>query len=294
MIRHRISPADLLAKIPQKWLGRAKSQTRKVIRARRVAEGDGIWSEIKSLYMELQGFKCMYCEKPMPREGAGGTAAGKVEYDVEHFRPKNRVTSWPTKEVKEKRGIDYAERLAMGETRGYVRLAFDPLNYGVSCKTCNSELKGDRFPITGTTNSRMRDRAKLDEVERPCLLLPVGESGEDPEVWLEWLGPTVRARTDLDPDTMLRARALVDFLELDTRADLLFSRCTLVVLLWDELEQTHAAGDDGVRAREFVARMTDDASYFAACARAFRKLYDADRPAADRWRRHSVLVLPRY
>src|SRR5687768_6130521 len=152
MIRLSIKLKDLrkqITTLDASWLTRAKTKTEAAILKGKVEDGDGIWSDIKNVYMEHQGFKCMYCEKPMPRETPGGVAAGKAEYDVEHFRPKNRVTHWPTAAVKQKRLIDYETHLKDGVPDGYLRLAFDPWNYGVSCKTCNSELKGDRFPILG-------------------------------------------------------------------------------------------------------------------------------------------------
>ena len=44
-----------------------------------------LWSKIKQLYIDLQNSKCCFCEKPLE---------GKIEQDVEHFRPKAEVKPW--------------------------------------------------------------------------------------------------------------------------------------------------------------------------------------------------------
>ena len=284
MIRFRIQRQELAQRIDQhdpKWSGKAKTRTKTAVEKGGVADGDGIWSDIKDVYMTLQGWKCMYCEKPMPRPDPAAVATGKVEYDVEHFRPKNRVTSWPTERVQKARTIDYAGQLRQGAVDGYVRLAFDPWNYGVSCKTCNSELKGDRFPILGKPDVVGSDRGTLDEKERPCLLLPIGDDGPDPENWLEWLGPVVRAKVTLTGDEALRARTLVDFFELDNRPDLLLIRCFAIEMLWAALRD-EADGDPG--AAERINAATADDAVFAGCTRAFLRMYRQDPAAARQWR----------
>jgi hypothetical protein len=287
MIRHGIALNDLLGRIDAlvpTWRTRAGTRTTAAIQAGRVGDTDGIWSEIKAIYMELQGFKCMYCEKPMPAPSPQGTAEGKVEYDVEHFRPKNRVTRWPTSEVKTKRRIDYDAQLQQGEAVGYVRLAFQPWNYGVSCKTCNSELKGDRFPILGAINAALTDRTALDAAELPCLVLPIGDGGVDPEAWLEWKGPVVSAKATLDAQTRLRARTLIDFFELDSRSDLVLQRCHLIFMLAAKLEQAQQPAPAGPKARDFIDRLTDRTGAFAGCGRGFVALFNANPTEAKRWR----------
>ena len=42
-----------------------------------------LWSETKQVYIELQHSKCAFCEKPLE---------GRIEQDVEHFRPKGEVS----------------------------------------------------------------------------------------------------------------------------------------------------------------------------------------------------------
>lgn len=292
MIRYSVSEKelrDLIEKEKRGWLIRAEEKTIEVIAAAKVGEKDGIWSEIKDVYIGLQGYKCIYCEKPMPRpatpnsSGVSGTAYGRVEYDVEHFRPKNRVQPWPSAEKKKARRIDYEAKLRVGLKEGYTFLAFDPLNYSVSCKTCNSELKGDRFPIFGEARSSAASIVALNKQEKPCLLLPIGALDIDPEYLFEWLGPFVRPLETLPPDKKLRARVIIDFFELDTRSDLLLSRCQVVSLLWYKLEELRA-DPTNCDTSKFIKAMCEPSSVFAACARAFVQLHKTDRQQANDWR----------
>lgn len=285
MIRFGIKAADLNALVDAKdpkWRTKAKTKQAAINKSKKVGKDEGIWSEIKDVYMELQGFKCMYCEKPMPSsktKAPKGTAQGKVEYDVEHFRPKNSVKAWLTADVKKLRKIDYDDQLqAPTGTGGYYKLALDTLNYGVSCKTCNSELKGDRFPTFAKHARTLVDRAKLDAKEKPCLILPIGDVADDPELVLEWLGPTVRSRGG-----KVRGRAIIDFFQLDTRPDLILLRATVVQILFPKLEAAAKTGASAKKAKAFLAVMTADTSHFAACARAYQKLHAADRDEAERW-----------
>jgi hypothetical protein len=284
VIRIPVSQTRLLELISaenRKWLDRARASQARVNAAGSVGQKDGIWSDIKGVYMALQGYKCMYCEKPLPKSDPVSVGAtGKVEYDVEHFRPKNRVLPWPTDDVKEQRRITYDDHLNSGFTDGYVWLAFDPLNYGVSCKTCNSELKGDRFPIRGTAGTVGKSPAELDALEQPCLILPIGDQSDDPERFLSWAGPFPRPRAGLSSMDELRARVLVDFFELDTRLDLIGYRCQGISLLYPKLKA------DTPKSRLFVASLTAINAPFAGCFRAFARLHGEDRREAESWAEH--------
>src|SRR5258705_473487 len=88
-------------------------------------------------------------------------------------------------------------------------------------------LDGNWF-TRAKAKAKGKTRAALDKAEIPCLILPVGDEGEDPEAWLEWTGPLVAPKVTLDATTKLRARTLIDFFELDTRGDLLELRCVLI------------------------------------------------------------------
>lgn len=289
MIRYTITPQELLDLIEDHkpgWLERAREKTREVKQKGHVDEGDGIWSEIKAVFARLQHHKCIYCEKPLPREDIDGEASlgkGAVEYDVEHFRPKNRVQPWPTDELKIQRNITYSDQIETGEPDGYARLAFDPTNYAISCKTCNSGHKGDRFPIAGKTDRRLSNRPGLDEVEQPLLLLPLGDDTDDPEKILGWNGP-LPAPTKKRGHASLRARVCIDFFALDTRSDLLLQRSMLLALLWPTLEE-HRTARKAQKAEltRKIAGLTAPRVPSAACARAYVALF-----ASDRGRAHQI------
>ncbi|MFY9823375.1 MAG: hypothetical protein WAM82_18480 [Thermoanaerobaculia bacterium] len=251
-----------------------------------IGDRDGIWSEIKEVFILLQEFKCIYCEFPLPKVDSGSADKVALDHDVEHYRPKNRVTPWPTPEVLERRPTiaDYQASVSWGVSEGYLRLAFDPFNYVVSCKVCNSSYKGDRFPIAGKPNSRSRKRTALDASEKPLLLFPFGEHGDDPDLFLAFEGAFVRPRPAAGHDS-LRARVVIDFFELDTREGLLAGRCLLIQILWHKLEE-RAAPDPQTKAEaetflEAVQRQQH--LPHLACGRAFIDLYGQDRERARLW-----------
>ena len=292
MIRVVVAEAELLGRIDaldagrppdRRWLVRAAALTARCVAEGRVGEGDGIWSEVKAVYIELQRFKCIYCEQAMPEIVAGDAHAPEgrgvlLEHDVEHFRPKNRVTPWPSAEVAARRGITYVSDLRHGEALGYVGLAFDPLNYAISCKVRNTSYKRDHFPILGTAMSVASSRAARDAIEQPLLLLPFGEDPEDPEALISFEGVFPRPRSS----TGLRGLVLIDFFELDTRADLVTARSTIVVLLWPQLG---LRANGSAEAAVFVDAVVNERSRFpqVACARAFVSLYALDPASAARW-----------
>ena len=115
------------------WGARAKRRTEKFRCKKKYDEKSSIWSEVKPVFMELQGGgKCCFCERKFE-----SGALGRHELDVEHFRPKGNVKECPRGRVGE--GI----RLTAppGDRNGYYLLAYHLLNYAVACKSCNSGLK---------------------------------------------------------------------------------------------------------------------------------------------------------
>jgi hypothetical protein len=271
MIKIRVSPEALRARITahnKLWLRRAPQRTRRAI---------------KAVLILLQHHKCIYCESPLAKAADDSTERIAVDYDVDHFRPKNRVTPWPTDAERRRRpGLDYAARVRGGARAGYVRLAFDPANYVVSCKVCNSAYKRDRFPIAGRADNRSIRRATLDAHERPLLLFPLGDDGDDPATYLAFIGPIVVARAK-GGHARLRGRVVIDFFELDSRENLIEARCHVLMLLWPQLETAATArGAQRARARAFVAAATEDRFPHAACARGFVALHRRDRRGARR------------
>jgi hypothetical protein len=69
MIRIAVTSAELLAAIGSKsprWMERAEEKKAAALVAGKVGEGDGIWSEIKEIFILRQEFKCIYCEWGQP------------------------------------------------------------------------------------------------------------------------------------------------------------------------------------------------------------------------------------
>jgi hypothetical protein len=274
MIRIEWSESELFAAIDEvdpTWRARAVALTRKVVRAKRVVAADAIWSRVKSVYIQAQAYRCIYCERPMAKIEPGATAKVGVEYDVEHYRPKNAVKPWPTaREIGRRPEMNaYARRVRAGHRRGYVRLAFEPTNYAVSCKLCNSGQKANYFPIAGKAKTTGRDRASLDRDERPLVWMPFGRYAPDPATVLLFVGAAVQPRAKRG-HAYLVGRVTIDFFELDVRADLVRGRAMVVALLWPRL----------CRGRGASAFLANNA--FRGCARDFVALFARDRAAAER------------
>ena len=81
-----------------------------------------IWSDLKPTLVKICGKKCWYSECPI--EGDHG--------DVDHFRPKNR-------------SLDVCGNVQLED--GYWWLAYDYMNYRLSCSICNQTGKRDFFPV---------------------------------------------------------------------------------------------------------------------------------------------------
>lgn len=286
MIHTEITDQALLEAIEKKKPGWALAAERKrdeALAVGKVGEGDGIWSQIKEVFVLLQAFKCAYCEFPLPQVATDSAEKMAVDCDIEHFRPKNRVTPWPTSEVvKNRPGIDsYRTGVFAGSPEGYVRLAFEPLNYIISCKVCNSSFKADRFPIAGQPDAESKEKVTLDKNEKPLLLFPFGENGDDPEDYFTFRGPMVLAQATSGPEG-LRAQVTIDFFELDTRAGLIEGRCWAILFLWPQLVDRDSSDLlTSTRARDFLRTYQEGhRQLHTACGRAFIELYDRDRPRA--------------
>jgi 5-methylcytosine-specific restriction endonuclease McrA len=237
MIRIPVTPEELTRLIEEEapgWSKRAAERTKQARRLERFT-GPGIWSEVKGVYMRLQHHKCAYCERPMAE-----SPEAKLEYDVEHFRPKSRVTPWPDEDTAKRLRIRYKVR--SGAARGYPLLAHDPRNYAVTCKVCNSPLKADHFPIDGRPVHSGSDITKLDAREKPLLLFPLGAEGPAPEELLTFKG-IVPVPAKRGGYARKRARVSIDFFRLHLRGELNTGRAHCLVLLsgtsssWREWER---------------------------------------------------------
>ena len=230
------------------------------------AGGDGIWSQIKQVFIDIQHNKCAYCERLLPTD----PEVSLVEYDVEHFRPKGRVTPWPgPMDARAQVNLKSLLPLSNGPAGGYPHLAHSPFNYAIACKTCNSGLKGDAFPVERVGTGMHTTRARLDREERPLLLFPLGSSQrpeDQPEEVLRFEGvlPEPRQKNGY---AHRRARVTIEFFRLDTRGELRRERALHISLFW--AKRTGADPDP--------LKLTADDKPQAGCLRDFARLC-ADDP----------------
>lgn len=287
MTRIKVSAAKLrrliMAHDPT-WLRRAREQTKAIERGAPDAELPSLWSEIKEVYIKLQGGdregKCAYCEKWLE--------ADRIEHDVEHFRPRTRVARWslPDRLLPEFRAAGVrVNQPAQGKEPGYRLLAYHILNYATACKECNSVLKRNYFPITGKRFSNARDPTRL-ESEGALLIYPLGQVDTDPEDLIEFQGisPQAKAETGLD---RLRALVTIDVFGLDDwrrRRSLILDRADRIEkLLWALQRRDRGSPPNDVRdATRAIDRLTSTTSRHANCLRSFHRLYGRNPGEAER------------
>src|SRR5262249_46576932 len=164
-----------------------------------------LWSDIKDVYIRLQGSKCIYCETMIE---------GNIANDVEHYRPKAKVSPWKVPAWLGKAGLTTTKPATPQGDRGYSRLADEPLNYGASCKFCNSVLKKNLFPICGARQTFGKDPRRMKS-ERPLLIYPIGGIDEDPEKLIRFVGMHPEPAVARGRRGYFRALATIEVFRLD-------------------------------------------------------------------------------
>lgn len=281
MIGYRISKAQLEAlintEVPGRgnqpsWLQRAATKTTEFRNKGFYGESSSIWSEVKVVYMRLQGnCKCAYCERKLE-----ATDLGKIEQDVEHFRPKSSVKAWRVPKSLSNSGIVFAPAPPPG--KGYYLLPYHPFNYSAACKPCNSALKKDFFPIAGTYDLQGDDPVKLKK-EKPYLICPVGDFDDLPEDLIKFHGVSPQA---VAASGHARARALVtiQFFKLDDEAkrkNLLRERAMVVTTLYPQLKTLKTGTGAGKKiAAILVKACTAPHAPHTNCARSFQRLFQTN------------------
>lgn len=217
----------------------------------------------KELLLENQYDKCAYCECAIENQPG----------DVEHYRPKGRVTEVDGKPV--------TVTLAPNNTRnhpGYFWLAYDVENLMMSCADCNRARyhkvttgedpqkagKADSFPIGGERAFRPAD--ELDK-ELPELLNP---QLDEPEQHL-----------DLDQSGLLvpkskRGEETIRLLGLNTRENLCDARRlaywqgkNLLTEYWTVLTKSADPIEIEVKSKEFYHFITGRSPYSLAYQRGY-------------------------
>lgn len=277
MIAYRISPQGLRGLIEAHkpgWTARADARTGEFRAAGRFSEKSSIWSEIKAVYMKLQGeSKCIFCERKLE-----GLEYGAGEQAVEHFRPKGAITPWKPS----RRLVDQGLKVTAPpkDARGYFLLAYHPLNYTACCHPCNSALKSSKFPVAGKYKYLGTDPQRL-LAEKPLLIYAVGDFEDDPEDLIEFYGVSPRAK---QPTGYERFRALVtiEFFALDdatARKNLVRERAMVIIALYPQLKNQKAGSAvEKAVAGPLIGAFTSDNAPHANCARSFVRLFE-QKPA---------------
>jgi hypothetical protein len=273
MIRYPITKAELESAVEREkrgWLTKARQKTEGFRAAGEFNEpaSRNSWSEIKAAYIRLQQNKCAYCERSF-----GHDRRSRIEHDVEHFRPKSSVKTWPPEGSK----LRYNFATGDASDKGYYLLAYDIFNYTTACKTCNSILKVNHFPVLANRKTNSNDFATL-KAERPLLIYPIGDLDDNPEELITFEGflPVPKFKRG---DRYRRARVTIDLFELDTREDLLKARAGIIFGLWALfrlLQISGATAEDRADAQRLIDLATSAAAPHTNCARAFSKLYEQD------------------
>jgi hypothetical protein len=278
MIRIELERQELIDRInaiSATWIGRAKKRTDKYAQSRNYTGGNEFWGEIKKVYIDVQYEKCAYCETKLQ----GAVLASKV-HEVEHFRPKSSISSWPDR--KREYWKDFPKRIQTGaaDTQGYYLLAYHPFNYAIACTRCNSTLKSNYFPIRGRRTVALADPSH-DKDENCLLVYPLSDLAPNPNKILTFDGVLA---VPINKTGAMHDRAVTTiwFFQLN-HEDLTTRRAEMLVPLWNILEAARNGPSlkDRIDAQQTLDRACGPKGQFSACMAAFRKLYDHD-PAGAR------------
>ncbi|MGJ4929759.1 hypothetical protein ACQR1I_35030 [Bradyrhizobium sp. HKCCYLS2038] len=263
---------EAISALDAKWLSKAAKRTEKLRTLRAFQEKSSIWSDIKPILIAIQRDKCAYCERKFE-----GVMYGKIEYDVEHFRPKNSVPVWP--DSRRQASLSYSFATGDEFKAGYWWLAYDIRNYAAACKVCNTIFKLNFFPIAGRRCDDADDPAALAEEEQ-YLCNPIGDDDADPETLISFVATTAVPAVRRGPRNR-RGRVIIDFFGLNIREILHRERAQIIALFGGALE-AEAQGAATAEDRAILKRIGDPAIPHAACLRSFYRLWTKDEALGRR------------
>jgi hypothetical protein len=276
MIRYAVTQAELRQRINDfspSWFDKARERTEAYrVAGRYTKPPSDIWSDIKRVFMDVQGYKCGFCERRLERSDFGN-----VEHDVEHFRPKGMVEQWPFPSTPERAtGLNFP----LGDPSpdlGYFLLPHQPENYLISCKTCNTAFKSNGFPVEGPRTLDMESPRNTSE--RALLVYPIGSFDDDPQKLIRFEGivPVPAAHSGR---RRKRGQTLINFFGLAEREGLLVERSVTIINLHLALSSVGAPNPTGQIAQHLVKVLTSDHAAHASCARSFVALWGVDQAAA--------------
>ena len=276
MIRINAKESTIKERILQNkptWLDRASQRTEDFRAAGSYNERSSIWSEIKEIYMDLQNNKCAYCERLLedPKHG-------KLEHDIEHYRPKNAVKEWPPNAHFAEYNYDFPTGLEFPE--GYYLLAYNILNYVTACKPCNTNLKSNYFPIGGSQRQQ-NDNPRNLRPEKPFLIYPLSNIDQDPETLIDFIG-IIAKPVGKWGHKHRRGQVTIDFFNLNGRETLRRQRAERINEMWLALVVLERVPDSADVAQETITRLTSPSSSHCNCLRSFLRLYQEDPSEATR------------
>lgn len=280
MIRYMVTAKKLRELITEEktdWLANAEERTAAFRQNGGYDEKSSIWGEIKAVYMRLQGEgKCAYCERQLE-----SVELGKVEQDVEHFRPKRNIKQWSASKSLLEAGITFAP--VPNLDKGYYLLPYNMFNYAVACKPCNSTLKNDYFPIGGKYNLDSDDPTKLRS-EGAYLIYPIGNIDADPETLIEFYGTSPRPVASRGRKRK-RALVTIEFFRLDDpdkRKNLYRERALIIIALFPLLEKTKSGTPASKKkAKKDLEAFLKPYLRHLNCARSFQRLFGRDSVGAE-------------
>ena len=252
------------------WLQRASERTVTYKEAGKVIHHSHIWSQIKEVFMKIQGNKCAFCETELE-----GKDSGKGLHDVEHFRPKNRIRKWKSSPEFDTLSIDITDQSV---SKGYHLLTYNLMNYSIACKPCNQAIKSDQFPIKGNYNTDMENPITESHAEIPLLIFPLGNIDADCESLISFKGsvPVVKKSNGIEFE---RAITTIDFFRLgraDLRGKLFKERCLKIITVDAFLDEDDAPNDYDDILKDIIADYSDHAN----CARSYLHLFKTDKVKA--------------
>lgn len=279
MIRYSITEKELERRITaekKSWLSRAKKRTTQYRKGGVDPKESHFWGEIKKVYIQLQHSKCGYCETGLQ----DGVLASKV-HEVEHFRPKGRISAWPNKKAVNCKKLRHCAPMGDARSTGYSLLAYHPLNYVIACTRCNSTLKSDYFPIAHIRMVKAQHPKRMRK-ESALLIYPISDiDRHDPSDLISFNGPFAVAK-HRSGFAHQRAMTNIHFFMLN-HEDLILRRSKMLMHLWASLDARVVTDEDREHRQLCIDECCLPSGEFSACANAFQALFHDDRPRASRY-----------
>lgn len=167
------------------------------------------------------------------------------------------------------------------ENSGYYLLPYHPFNYIATCKSCNSALKKNYFPIFGNYDLINENPEDLLRNEKPFLIYPIGDFDEAPENLISFHGVSPQAVANNGYERN-RALVTIEFFKLDDftkRKNLIRERASIIISLHLLLEKLAESPDDRDML-EIVKGSVSSSAPHTNCARSYKRLFESDRTEA--------------